>query len=968
MMNNIYIRTLFIVIVTYAAQLGATESPHCGKFVQFCPFNELESIGSTVTLRDASMVYRVITEERDHPTIISDFIPLCDQVGVLAIVSHGNLSEVVIAVYDNQEDCDAEYDNLELAYPNNAMYYFSTSEFHGKYVITVTYNSGFNNLLKGANALVYISACEASGYTGNGDNVYGWVTVSDSQVSPQCDSQFFNALGGFIDPDTRKLGFATATVKNIDSSSTSGGNADYVLGPALEELPFNYSYGFTVLPLSTVPVEWNFNCEVTASNPIQIESGPYAVFSVVQGDIITSNFYNYLPGGGSGFAYIDPENIHPLSSSDIQCDLFFAGSESLEDNNVRRIRLWNTYRPNSVVQNICYNNNELYFTLTTHEFNSIVVYATDGNDRIEIQRITDVSGEYNIYNYTNYDNIEICGCNTYGYEANLYTVFDGECAEITDQNTYSYTPYQLWEGEITIDNSSASFTGYVLVFSAYEPSSYMLDYLNYWASKGIKFIVKGLLNSMTPEQKRDYIKSYIASHFSYYNYLAVLIVGDASDYEETYNPNVYPNYWNDQYWLDRRNYYISRYVPGGQQALNQIPTYYHPMTVHGEGTTSMTLVTPYYATDQYYTDLTGDGIMDIPISRVPASTVNEAMSYFHKALTYNMQGANIDAGEMKYDILVCDACVGCPDVQAYYHMIYDEVCNSVRPYADTREFSTTVWKEMEQNGMNPDLPHQLMSNIVTIHKPDVVYLTGKSSDRYQLTNFDESKWDMLTGEFTYLLLSPVCESTDFARTEYGADSNHASKPIGQRFLFMENYGAIAIIGPTAGIWAHGIRELSNTLASSISQNEVSISLNLLGSLNAVANVHDSSSPYDLSIIESLRSIVMLGDPLTPVLRYDMSMENTEVLNNDDITEVRIYPNPVSECMDIELTSNKSYYQNEVSIYDLLGRKVWTHHIDTGEIIKWFGRDNNNRLLPSGTYYLKCNLDDKEIVKKITVIR
>jgi hypothetical protein len=87
---------------------------------------------------------------------------------------------------------------------------------------------------------------------------------------------------------------------------------------------------------------------------------------------------------------------------------------------------------------------------------------------------------------------------------------------------------------------------------------------------------------------------------------------------------------------------------------------------------------------------------------------------------------------------------------------------------------------------------------------------------------------------------------------------------------------------------------------------------------------------------------------------------------------RISPNPFSERVNIELSSEHILESIELRIYDIAGRSVkelslQTTHSSTPIHIYWNGTDDSNRRLPSGVYFLKLEADGYTAAHKLLLI-
>ncbi len=84
-----------------------------------------------------------------------------------------------------------------------------------------------------------------------------------------------------------------------------------------------------------------------------------------------------------------------------------------------------------------------------------------------------------------------------------------------------------------------------------------------------------------------------------------------------------------------------------------------------------------------------------------------------------------------------------------------------------------------------------------------------------------------------------------------------------------------------------------------------------------------------------------------------------------------YPNPFNTSTTISFSLPLSTKKAELKIYNIKGQLVRKLDMDTKSgigSISWDGRDSNGKKVGSGIYFYKLTADNKEIVKKMVLMR
>jgi hypothetical protein len=87
--------------------------------------------------------------------------------------------------------------------------------------------------------------------------------------------------------------------------------------------------------------------------------------------------------------------------------------------------------------------------------------------------------------------------------------------------------------------------------------------------------------------------------------------------------------------------------------------------------------------------------------------------------------------------------------------------------------------------------------------------------------------------------------------------------------------------------------------------------------------------------------------------------------------LQVSPNPFSKQTTVSFSTGQSVNNVALSIYDATGRLVRSFRptpYATRSTLIWDGRDDQNRLLPSGAYFIKLHLDNVVEVRKVLLVR
>jgi hypothetical protein len=110
-------------------------------------------------------------------------------------------------------------------------------------------------------------------------------------------------------------------------------------------------------------------------------------------------------------------------------------------------------------------------------------------------------------------------------------------------------------------------------------------------------------------------------------------------------------------------------------------------------------------------------------------------------------------------------------------------------------------------------------------------------------------------------------------------------------------------------------------------------------------------------------------PWLVVYYHSVGIEEEE--ENSHNMMITVAPNPTSERVHISLAPGIGQSDGMVSVYDVNGvqvKKLAHHAGNANSVIVWNGRDEYNRLVPSGTYFCVVTGEGYRIVEPVCIIR
>jgi len=107
-----------------------------------------------------------------------------------------------------------------------------------------------------------------------------------------------------------------------------------------------------------------------------------------------------------------------------------------------------------------------------------------------------------------------------------------------------------------------------------------------------------------------------------------------------------------------------------------------------------------------------------------------------------------------------------------------------------------------------------------------------------------------------------------------------------------------------------------------------------------------------------------------ILEYQGSsdIESDNLIPVNSGLSLNAYPNPFNEQVRFYITS-ENQGNSELDIYDIMGHKVWSlREINEERTLLWHAVDKSGKPLPSGVYFARLTQGDKQVNKKIVLLK
>lgn len=453
-----------------------------------------------------------------------------------------------------------------------------------------------------------------------------------------------------------------------------------------------------------------------------------------------------------------------------------------------------------------------------------------------------------------------------------------------------------------------------------------------------------------------------------HNTTYVLLVGDASDHIMWDDPTKWTNGWRYPMWHHCTG-------PGGcvpvahlpsQPEKDVIPTFYSAVTDSPQ--VAWTFWTPYYPSDDPYSDLDDDGLPDLVVGRLPVTDGAQIIAYTAKLQTW-MEAGNITGSQ---------ACL-----VTYAQNLNGSIAWPARITADSlvADFPSSVILD-RITSVNWYTNDDSLANILsgrTDGDTDVITWISNWTARYTYGGF----WDLNQGwtiqslpptSMPHISLALSCGMNNYDQRESytsvaynGVDPpqfNDPIEPIVERLLLSPDRGAIAQIGPTRGSQMFGNYFLGREILQRLYVSGTS-----LGRAYMMAKrwVMQNYPQYE----ELYRSYVLLGDPLIGAGMVITAAQN----DSKPLMRAQLLPptpNPSNPATVLRFVVPKAT-RISLAVYDLHGRRVrrlvWNESRQAGQFsVTWNGRGDQGTQVPSGVYFVRLDAGDEVDVRKITVLR
>ena len=475
---------------------------------------------------------------------------------------------------------------------------------------------------------------------------------------------------------------------------------------------------------------------------------------------------------------------------------------------------------------------------------------------------------------------------------------------------------------------------------------------------------EGVSTSIVPISETDLqggVKGYLEwAHF--YNTRYALIVGDANDAVWWDDPAKWINGWT---W--------PRVTPSGPHIPSQperdlIPTFY---TADADAPSlNHAFYTPYFASDVPYGDFDDDGLPDMAIGRLPASSAADIIAYTGKLATYLsgvVGGGNSWTNAYQITYAQDNGSVSGDVVEADANTLAAEFPGSVN-LTRRDDTNTTLWEYAHRESL---------ATAAANAGPDIITWLSSGAQRYIHGNYwrIDRGWSMsklapITAPGrAFVSLDLSCDMGNFDQTEGYAvyDSvaqsfSNPIRPIVERLLFDPQKGAIACIGPTRGTWQAGNAIFGQAFLRILygGGKNLGTALYLAQRTSIVSNPQYANQ---------FRSYMLLGDPV--IGGYNVTAVN-ESPGTPQIILGSAAPNPFnpSTKFSVSLSRPAKVY---LRVFDMSGRLV--RALANGKVfaegkheIRWDGASETGTRLGSGVYFVRMEVEGQRRNQKVVLMR
>ncbi|MCK4306498.1 MAG: T9SS type A sorting domain-containing protein, partial [Candidatus Eisenbacteria sp.] len=394
--------------------------------------------------------------------------------------------------------------------------------------------------------------------------------------------------------------------------------------------------------------------------------------------------------------------------------------------------------------------------------------------------------------------------------------------------------------------------------------------------------------------------------------------------------------WTQQWpppWDEIKEGYDELYPPEGEAHLNKIPVgeYIEDLDPQGYNTGYWTW---WVATDDWYSDLYGDGSVYVTVSRSPFSTEEEALIETYKGMSY------MDLTGYFYDLNVNEF-IG----DETYDNPHDgeQFVNNMNELREHFPPETYFQRLLQSDGDSWWRRDEVIDRYQ--YGSDANFFLGPNSsvnNKSSITWAPIFMWDMVGTCWPGMTFSPTCGQSNFCMTQRYEQQYSLSED----GLYDNFGGQVMYVGSTSGSWDDDLVAFYGFLLDRIFADR-SIPIAVQVTL-AKQDCRDAG----INTL-TIKSIVVLGPPW---LTLNNEPHYSSV--DEDPTEIcleigRNYPNPFSSTTALSFTTTANGWV-KLSVFDASGRLVRNlvnRTVEPGaHIIRWDGCNANGSTLPSGVYF------------------
>ena len=96
----------------------------------------------------------------------------------------------------------------------------------------------------------------------------------------------------------------------------------------------------------------------------------------------------------------------------------------------------------------------------------------------------------------------------------------------------------------------------------------------------------------------------------------------------------------------------------------------------------------------------------------------------------------------------------------------------------------------------------------------------------------------------------------------------------------------------------------------------------------------------------------------------LSKNESSSMIYENCPEILVFPNPTRNAMTIYMENPGQF--SSLKVYDINGRMLRDFDDPTSATVVWLGKDNQNRDLANGVYYIVGESNDQRLTKKIVI--